>query len=129
MVITAEGYVNCVNSFNGRSYGVAQCNTNYCKKYTGSSGIVSFLFSYKQFHKHTALIIFQVQLSCDDTGDCQRSFERTFIGPVQVTQYFCNLSILFNCRCTLACPTNPHAKLAAATMTFVTVLQVLVVFI
>ncbi|PIC19138.1 hypothetical protein B9Z55_024787 [Caenorhabditis nigoni] len=61
---SVHGYVNCVNSFNGRSFGVAQCATNYCKKYTGGSGIV--------------------QLSCDDTGDCQRSFERTFIGPVQM---------------------------------------------
>ncbi|CAI5454005.1 unnamed protein product [Caenorhabditis angaria] len=56
--IEVQANVYCLNSFNREPATVMQCSSNYCKKYTGATGIT--------------------QLSCDDTGDCQRSFERPF---------------------------------------------------
>nr|pir alpha-1,3-mannosyl-glycoprotein 2-beta-N-acetylglucosaminyltransferase (EC 2.4.1.101) I F48E3.1 [similarity] - Caenorhabditis elegans [Caenorhabditis elegans] len=41
----------------------------------------------------------RVQLSCDDTGDCKRSFERTFVGPVQLYACMSDQSTRQTCCC------------------------------
>lgn len=60
---------------------LGQCYQNWCKKVTGGTGVVGFIFS-------TFSGSLQVEYGCDDTGDCSRNANNDPYDPY-VTQVRC----------------------------------------